>query len=106
LKILKRPKHPTLRLTNNRPRDPRDTPTPINLSPKEVPLKADNLLPNLNKHLHDRHIKDGDPIKDKFKDDDSTPKINIHVPPRTQPTGQQLKKRLPGLLKAGVSTNR
>jgi hypothetical protein len=48
----------TLRLTDNGPRHLGDTSTPLNPSPKKLPLNADNLLPDQNWHLHDRHKED------------------------------------------------
>jgi hypothetical protein len=49
----------TLRLKKNCPSDPGDTLTPLDPTPKEFSLEADNLLLHLNRHLHDRLIKNG-----------------------------------------------
>lgn len=57
-------------------------------------------------HLHNRHVKDGNNIKDGIQKDNSTTKTDILVPPGAQPIGKKLEERLPGLLKPRVSTNR
>jgi len=78
----------TLRLTNHRPRHLRNTPTPLDPYPEKLPLNADNLLPNKNKHFHDRHIEDRNHIKNRIKKDHPTPKANILITPRTKSTRQ------------------